>query len=694
MTILSCGALFLVFLAGIFLIIWNTCNKLGSISNPQESLINVSQELSYEHLNLLRQDTAWRDTPYMVHSNTPVPTNQWYSSVAFTSTSEPMFAYPLAVKMNSDGFGISYPDIVSTADTVFGSYRSDVNIIFENISTLTALIETSDDFSVAVSQKDDNSKEAIANIRVTHGSPYIFASISSKKSFDIILDEYQILKRGDNFLLFSVHGKIFAFFFNSDTMTVREQDGKGIAAAAGNVSADFSIALLPSQSDFDIFQKCASDPIIGTKSIFNLDGETMRSRFEITTRNHGQTLFALLPRDVEFLDDDPMISSKLGVYKTLRGVQPLYKGSTFSFTEKIDVPLQRFPVSTFSDNEKEILRRFVREDTKTLLISEKDTYFLGKKLFALANVLDIAEQLTLREESEILKTRLKTELEMWRINTVSQKKFPEKYFSYDPTIRGIVGEPSSFGSELFNDHNFHYGYFIFAASILSRYDSSYLRDNEAFINLLVKDIANIDRNDNSFPYIRGFDAYEGHSWASGGGLFADGNNQESSSEAVNAWYALYLWSEIIHNEGLREASLYLYSKESSSALEDYLNIDQDDFRFVNFRHTFVSLVWGGKLDSATWFSPKPEARLGIQILPISPGSLYLGRDVNRVKKTMSVASFSHPTLFKDYLAAYQALYDLSGARENIESLSIQDIDSADSRSLLETWLLTLQQEGV
>ena len=68
------------------------------------------------------------------------------------------------------------------------------------------------------------------------------------------------------------------------------------------------------------------------------------------------------------------------------------------------------------------------------------------------------------------------------------------------------------------------------------------------VNLLIRDIASPDPDDPMFPSIRCFDLYAGHSWASGHAKFADGNNQESSSESMNAWYAMMLWGEVTGDE--------------------------------------------------------------------------------------------------------------------------------------------------
>ena len=71
------------------------------------------------------------------------------------------------------------------------------------------------------------------------------------------------------------------------------------------------------------------------------------------------------------------------------------------------------------------------------------------------------------------------------------------------------------------------------------------------VNLLIRDIASPKKDDALFPYLRCFDIYAGHSWASGHAKFGDGNNQESSSESMNAWYGMMLWGEAIGDDVAR-----------------------------------------------------------------------------------------------------------------------------------------------
>ncbi len=115
-------------------------------------------------------------------------------------------------------------------------------------------------------------------------------------------------------------------------------------------------------------------------------------------------------------------------------------------------------------------------------------------------------------------------------------------FGYDPDWRGIVGQTPAFGSELFNDHHFHYGYFLYAAGVLAAHDPSVIDDLRPVMTLLAADIAG-SADTGITPQWRPYDAYASHSWAAGTSEFADGNNQESSSEAVTAWAGLQLWAQ-------------------------------------------------------------------------------------------------------------------------------------------------------
>ncbi len=151
------------------------------------------------------------------------------------------------------------------------------------------------------------------------------------------------------------------------------------------------------------------------------------------------------------------------------------------------------------------------------------------------------------------------------------------------------------------------------------------------VKLLIRDMASGDRNDPLFPFLRNFDPYAGHSWASGHARFGDGNNNESSSEAMNAWCGMILWGEATGDRTIRDLGVYLYTTEMNAIEEYWFDVHRENHP-KSYTPSAVTMVWGGKGVDATWFSARPEHIHGINWLPITGGSLYLGRFPEYAKK--------------------------------------------------------------
>ena len=180
-----------------------------------------------------------------------------------------------------------------------------------------------------------------------------------------------------------------------------------------------------------------------------------------------------------------------------------------------------------------------------------------------------------------------------------------------------------------------------------------------------------------------FDPYAGHSWASGTAPFADGNNQESSSEAVNAWNGLALWARLTGDEGMLEQATWMLSLEAATARAYWV----EPTRPEGFQHEVLALNWGGKRDWATWFSAEPSAMLGIQLLPMGPISHYLAGDPERIRSNVAEAAPNgFETLFGDYLVMYLALADPQAALDAGRSLPGDTLDDGLTRSYLMAWL--------
>jgi endo-1,3(4)-beta-glucanase len=114
-----------------------------------------------------------------------------------------------------------------------------------------------------------------------------------------------------------------------------------------------------------------------------------------------------------------------------------------------------------------------------------------------------------------------------------------------------TGDPGlDFGNTYYNDHHFHWGYFIYTAAVIGHLDPSWIPANKDYVNMLVRDIANPSTKDEYFPVWRCFDWFHGHSWAHGLYDPLVGTYQASSSVDTMPAYGLKMWGSVTRVENL------------------------------------------------------------------------------------------------------------------------------------------------
>jgi endoglucanase Acf2 len=148
------------------------------------------------------------------------------------------------------------------------------------------------------------------------------------------------------------------------------------------------------------------------------------------------------------------------------------------------------------------------------------------------------------------------------------------------------------------------------------YDETFYTDYKDIVQLLLNDYMYPYKDSYDFSYLRSFDTWAGHTWAHGFGTFAEGNNIESSSEAIQSWLGGYLWSLQTGDTKLRDAAIYGFVHELSSAKTYMFDYSEEVFKDDYADYASVAgMIWGGKYDYATWFGANPTFIYGIQWLP-------------------------------------------------------------------------------
>jgi len=112
----------------------------------------------------------------------------------------------------------------------------------------------------------------------------------------------------------------------------------------------------------------------------------------------------------------------------------------------------------------------------------------------------------------------------------------------------------------------------------------------------------------------------------------------------------------------------------------------------SFEHATLGMVWGagGKYD--TWFDQDPILIHGINFLPFTGSSLYLGRHPEYVQKNFDqVFERSKSVIYtwRDYMQMYLALSDPKRAAKMLDEDSHFEPEFGNSRAMLTHWVKSL-----
>ncbi|KAL7101162.1 hypothetical protein ACP275_08G039000 [Erythranthe tilingii] len=333
-------------------------------------------------------------------------------------------------------------------------------------------------------------------------------------------------------------------------------------------------------------------------------------------------------------------------------------------------------------------------------ISTSSSYFFGKLVARAARLALIAEEVCYPDVIPAIKKFLKETIEPWMNGT-----FGANGFLYDSKWGGIVTKQGSldsgadFGFGVYNDHHYHLGYFIYGISVLAKIDAAWGRKYRPQAYSLMADFMNLSKS--NYTRLRCFDLWKLHSWAGGLTEFADGRNQESTSEAVNAYYSAALMGLAYGDSHLVSIGSTISGFEIQAAqtwwhVKEGDNLYPEEFTREN---RVVGVLWANKRDSGLWFAPKEwkECRLGIQLLPLLPISEALFSDVEFVRQ---LVEWTLPALgregvgegWKGFLYALQGVYDKEGALVNVGRLNGHD--DGNSLTNLLWWIYSRDDQEV
>lgn len=645
-----------------------------------------------------------------------VPTNQWYSSVMYERWSDVLHAHPLSFRASQAGLEVSLP--VRKRVPVEGK-QLEIQYPHEPALTIGASAFTPDDARLhdagdwhITIRMASGSRHLDAT--VLHGGVYAYFSLSDGAARIRLADDARLLAQSptssrDAPLLIRVEhrGRHWAVFAPPGSR-IGSGSEREVTIDLPDANRVLSVAALPDvePATLERFTRHAFAFIEATEVSWAFDESSGKLRTEYKLRTQAKSgaesvpLIALYPHQVQHLADRKADGA---AFESIRGPMPLLDTTSFQTEMQWRGILPAWPMLG-GDEERDRVRSLLNGDVRRAPSMfgrmGQGTYWTGKTLAAIAHLMTIAAEAGETEAARSLETLVRRRFSQWFTGAGPR-------FVLDRSIGSVLGYPEEFGSvAAMNDHHFHYGYWIMAAVQLARRDSAWAAPGAAgaMVSQLIADIATTQRGRSDFPFLRNFDPYAGHSWAGGDGIyFGHGNNQESSSEAVNAWAALVLWGELTGDRALRDLGVYLYLHETVAVLQYWLDVD-GVLLDKSFDKPLASMVFGGKYAYSTWWTEEPRQIQGINLLPITPASTYLAlpraymdrffSGLDRARRSYDSRGQSDGTpadVWQDVFASFLALTDPAAGMKAWNSRG--SVELGETRTRTFHWLSTLRAAG-
>ena len=275
---------------------------------------------------------------------------------------------------------------------------------------------------------------------------------------------------------------------------------------------------------------------------------------------------------------------------------------------------------------------------------------------------------------------------------------PYKFIAYNPVWNSLLGNVSWYGSiENLSDHHFGWGYLIKAAALVAQFDTSVDPDSGkpwwdiqqgwgGIVNLMIRDVMDWRKPGESDPdgltFVRSkyLNPVEGHMYANGHGNTGDGNDEESSSEAINFANACIEWGVATGQSEIRDAGILLRSMYAQAVPMYWFNVDGDVLPSTTAKDPFPNAgqitgagnrhdtFFSGGTSDAGCFSRNSDV-VAIETLPVTACTLRMSLFTPQLKVAWeTVTNAGGPycgasaKCYLSTLLCFQALFDAASAK--------------------------------
>jgi endo-1,3(4)-beta-glucanase len=514
----------------------------------------------------------------------PIETNKWWGNIPIPGAETGnLFAFPYTVWYSNTtlyGMNIMHTDasqrVYDTAHSPPQFYYSPVGIVSWNMGAtefstdIKMSLDTPTQFSINVNLVPGSGSGTL-QLPLVNGMAYVTGIYSDLTPYlttsgkAILSYQNYIAPSSTKYKVGFNDGTtwlIYAFPSTGNTFSL-SQNGNSLVGN-GKFSGYIQIAKIPTGNTAAeaLYDAYSGTYVTGMALFGSTSSWTGTYGFKFTTagKTSSSLLHFALPHHMASFDSTTQnTATAIYLQSTTMGLMQAYTATTWTMTETLPLDITFLPggaeVSSFSAKALSAIASAVEADVQQDIssLSNLDSqYFAGKALAMYAEICLVANDIL--KNSSLAATclsKLKTAFARFSSN---QQQAP---LCYDYSWKGLVSTAgfndsgADFGNTYYNDHHYHYGYFVHTAAIIGRLDSTWLtQSNIDYVESLIRDVANPSSSDPYYPVFRSFDWFVGHSWSKGLFFSADGKDEESGSEDYNFAYGMKLWGIVTQNSAM------------------------------------------------------------------------------------------------------------------------------------------------
>ena len=571
----------------------------------------------------------------------PVPSTDWWTSLVTRQWSGQLWAYPAMIQAEPNGVSISYPktwELSGNKKTMKMVSASRLLVRGKGFKPDGAYAQNWSDWLVRFKMSEG---AAALETTMGHGLPCTWFE---SKNLDLRVDVQNptwFNAAGDTNL--PATGAAIGVETNGDDYGIYAPQGTKFSLDGGSLAIEFagdqhwiSVAVLPTRADLATYAPYAPVVPRSTQVTWNYapaKGE-LATRWTLETENlageaERDVIQGWIPHHYDTAKGTKLDFDFNGLsYATPRGLMKCATGRSFGISYPFRGLLPELPapaVTQTANPYRPAVMKSLLDGYTDVTGYGSETYWGGKKILLYAKYMEMAYQTGQIEDARVFQGKLKEALVDWATYEPGER---EHFFAMYPNWGSLVGERSrdnqNPGIDVLQDHAFCYGYHVYAASLLAIHDPDFARDYGEMATLMVKDYANWDAKDTRFPTFRSFDPWAGHSYSGGTGSDV-GNGQESSSESMQAWGAMFTLGQVLGNKEMRDAGVFGYTLEARGVAEYWFDRDHENIPHA-WPNAYNSNLESNGIGWWTWFSGDEYWMHAIQWLPMSPLLKYLAED--------------------------------------------------------------------